>query len=457
MFPRSEPRRRTAPALFPERRRMHHPDLSQLQGWKAMRAEADIPGTEWEKEKAWALRMGLTGADSIEDRSIPTFARGELPHYPEDVTEVGHYDATVLGIPFDGGTTYRPGTRFGPQGVRKISALYTPYNYEMAIDLREQMTLCDAGDVFTIPANLEKSFDQISRAVSHVFSSGSLPIMIGGDHSIGFPCVRGIAECTSKKIGIVHFDRHADIQEKDLDERMHTTPWFHSTNLPNVPAKNLVQVGIGGWQVPREAVKVARERETNIITMSDMERMGVDRTAEMALEMAWDGVDMVYMSFDIDSIDCGFVPGTGWPGRHLRHGAGRGQPPLRHLRHHRADGHAGDRGRAGLAGRGRQAGRPQEAHRQARQPADGRVVRGHPRQALGPPEREPLRCPTTTPTITRTAMGTGMGTGMGIPTGTGIPMGPAMTPSTVTATTTPTGTTFTATWTPATRRPSSRS
>jgi hypothetical protein len=74
-----------------------------------------------------------------------------------------------------------------------------------------------------------------------------------------------------------------------------------------------VQVGIGGWQVPREAVKVARERETNIITMADMEEMGIDKTAEMALEMAWDGVDMVYMSFDIDSIDCGFVPGTGWP------------------------------------------------------------------------------------------------------------------------------------------------
>ena len=304
--------------------RYHHPDLTKLQGWKAMQAEKEIPGSGWAQERQWALRMGLTGADSIEDKSIPTFARGELPHYAgintflkapyaEDVTEVKDYDATVLGIPFDGGTTYRAGTRFGPQGVRKISALYTPYNYEMAVDLREQMTLCDAGDVFTIPANIEKTFDQISRAVSHVASSGSLPIMIGGDHSIGFPCVRGIAECTSKKIGIVHFDRHADIQEKDLDERMHTTPWFHSTNLPNVPAKNLVQVGIGGWQVPRDAVKVARERETNIITMSDMEKMGVDKTAEMALEMAWDGVDMVYMSFDIDSIDCGFVPGTGWP------------------------------------------------------------------------------------------------------------------------------------------------
>ncbi|CTQ48819.1 agmatinase family protein [Jannaschia donghaensis] len=305
-------------------RRHHHPDLTKLRGWRAMQAEEGLPETGWEQEKKWALRMGLTGSDSIDDKSIPTFARGELPHYAgintflkapyaEDVTEVKHYDATVLGIPFDGGTTYRAGTRFGPQGVRKISALYTPYNYEMAVDLREQMTLCDAGDVFTIPANIEKTFDQITRGVSHVASSGSLPIMIGGDHSIGFPCVRGIAECTSKKIGIIHFDRHADIQEKDLDERMHTTPWFHATNMPNVPAKNLVQIGIGGWQVPREAVKVARERETNIITMRDMEEMGIDKTVEMALEMAWDGVDMVYLSFDIDSIDCGFVPGTGWP------------------------------------------------------------------------------------------------------------------------------------------------
>ncbi|MEM7471292.1 MAG: agmatinase family protein [Pseudomonadota bacterium] len=304
--------------------RFHHPDLTKLRGWKAMQAEEGLPETGWDEEKKWALRMGLTGSDSLEDKSIPTFARGELPHYAgintflkapyaEDVTEVSDYDATVLGIPFDGGTTYRAGTRFGPQGLRKISALYTPYNYEMAVDLREQMTLCDAGDVFTIPANIEKTFDQITRGVSHVASSGSLPIMIGGDHSIGFPCVRGIAQCTSKKIGIIHFDRHADIQEKDLDERMHTTPWFHATNMDNVPAKNLVQIGIGGWQVPREAVKVARDRETNIITMGDMEKMGIDKTVEMALEMAWDGVDMVYLSFDIDSIDCGFVPGTGWP------------------------------------------------------------------------------------------------------------------------------------------------
>ena len=233
--------------------------------------------------------------------------------YCEDAHQVGHFDACVLGVPFDGGTTYRPGTRFGPQGMRRISALYTPYNYEIGVDLREQMSLCDAGDVFTIPANIEKTFDQISNAVGHVFRSGAFPVILGGDHSIGFATVRGIARETDKKIGIVHFDRHADIQEKDLDERMHTTPWFHATNLPNVPAKNLVQIGIGGWQVPREAIAEARKRDTTIITMNDVTQLGLDKVAEIALEKAWDGTDAVYLSFDIDSVDCGFVPGTGWP------------------------------------------------------------------------------------------------------------------------------------------------
>ena len=314
-----------ASALTGERRR-HHPDFDKMQarGWKAAMAEADIPTTRWEAERAAAIRNGLDAADSIEDRSISTFARGELPHFAgintflkaphtENVRDVGKFDAAVVGVPFDGGTTYRPGTRFGPQGMRKISALYTPYNYELGVDLREQMTLCDAGDVFTIPANIEKTFDQISRAVSHVFSSGAMPVILGGDHSIGFATVRGIAQCTSKRIGIIHFDRHADIQEKDLDERMHTTPWFHATNMPNVPATNLVQIGIGGWQVPREAVAEIRGRNTNVLTMRDVEELGIDRTAEIALDLAWKDADAVYLSFDIDCVDCGFVPGTGWP------------------------------------------------------------------------------------------------------------------------------------------------
>ncbi len=326
MFTQQDKRIRQRRARTKAEKRFHHPDFDKMQarGWKAAMAEADIPEDAWKAERKWALDNGLQGAGSIEDKTIPTFARGELPHfagintflkapYAENVREVGKYDAAVIGVPFDGGATYRPGTRFGPQGMRRISALYTPYNYEIGVDLREQMTLCDAGDVFTIPANIEKTFDQISKATSHVFSSGAMPVILGGDHSIGFATVRGIAECTTKKIGIIHFDRHADIQEKDLDERMHTTPWFHATNMANVPAANLVQIGIGGWQVPREAVKEIRNRGTNILTMRDVEEMGIDRVAEVALELAWKDADAVYLSFDIDCVDCGFVPGTGWP------------------------------------------------------------------------------------------------------------------------------------------------
>lgn len=294
-----------------------------LHGIQAAQAEAALPSAKAEEEIRRGLELGLEAAESIGDRTISCFSRGELPHYAgintflklpylEDVRKVGEYDAAILGVPFDIGTTYRSGTRFGPQAIRRISALYQTYNYELGVDLREQLKLCDLGDVFTI-ANIEKSFDQITKAVSHVMSQGTMPIILGGDHSIGYPCLRGVAENIDGDVGIIHLDRHIDIQEKDMDERMHTTPWFHATNIPNAKPKNLVQIGIGGWQVPRAGVQIGRERGTTIMTINDVETLGIDKVAEMALEVAWKGCKAVYLSFDIDSIDCGFVPGTGWP------------------------------------------------------------------------------------------------------------------------------------------------
>ncbi len=294
-----------------------------LQGIQAAWKESGIPQERGQAEIERGLQLGLEAADSIGDRTISCFSRGELPHYAgintflkmpylEDVNKVGDYDVAVMGVPFDIGTTYRSGTRFGPQAIRRISALYQTYNYEIGVDLREQLKIADIGDVFTI-ANIEKSFDQISKAVSHVMSKGTMPVILGGDHSIGYPCLRGVAENIEGNVGIIHLDRHADIQEKDMDERMHTTPWFHATNIKNAPPANLVQIGIGGWQVPRAGVKVARERGTTIMTINDVDSLGIEKVAEMALETAWKGAKAVYLSFDIDSVDCGFVPGTGWP------------------------------------------------------------------------------------------------------------------------------------------------
>ena len=300
------------------------PDLSQYDGMKMQQEEASLPSAYWEKENKRIKELGLDPVDSIQDKTeISCFQRGSMPHwsgintflrapYLEDVRKVGEYDVAFVGVPFDIGVTFRPGTRFGPQGLRRISCLYQKYSYEHGVDLSESLKMCDVGDIFC-PANITKSHDQITKGVAHILSQGTLPVILGGDHSIGYPCARGVAQCVDGNVGIIHLDRHVDTQEKDMDEIMHTCPWFHATNIKNCPAKNLVQLGIGGWQVPRPGVKVGRERGTTILTVNDIEKIGLDKTLEIALEVAWKGAKAVYLSFDIDVVDAGFVPGTGWP------------------------------------------------------------------------------------------------------------------------------------------------
>jgi agmatinase len=299
-------------------------ERSELHGMRMLRQVTRISGRAQKEAVERGLELGLEAASSVNDRTISTFARGQQPAfagintflkapYCEDIHGVGKYDVAIVGAPFDMGTTYRPGCRFGPQAVRRISALYDAYSLDLAVDLSEELSLCDAGDIFVIPSNIEKSFDQIDRAVSFVYGEGVFPVVIGGDHSIGYPNVRAIAPYIDGRVGIIHLDRHIDLQERDMDERMHTTPWFHATNIPNAPPTNLVQMGIGGWYGSRPGLKVARDRDTTVITINDVEELGVDKAVEIALEAAWKDADAVYLSFDIDSIDAGFVPGTGSP------------------------------------------------------------------------------------------------------------------------------------------------
>jgi agmatinase len=300
------------------------PDVGQFQGMKSAGGETSLPKKKWTADNLRIKELGLEPAESIEDKTeFSCFQRGSLPHwsgintllrapYLEDVHKVGEYDVAFVGVPFDIAATFRTGTRFGPQGMRRISALYQKYSFEHAVDLGESLKMCDVGDIFC-PANITKAHDQITKGVAHILSQGTLPMIMGGDHSIGYPCVRGVAQCVEGKVGIIHLDRHVDTQERDMDEIMHTCPWFHATNIANVPPSNLVQLGIGGWQVPRAGVRAGRERGTTVLTVSDIERIGIDKTIEIALEVAWKGASAVYLSFDIDAVDAGFVPGTGWP------------------------------------------------------------------------------------------------------------------------------------------------
>ncbi|MCZ6722053.1 MAG: agmatinase family protein, partial [Proteobacteria bacterium] len=207
---------------------------------------------------------------------------------------------------------------------------YDGYSIDEAVDIYEEIDICDLGDVFVIPGNIEKTFDQVTMAVSHIVDKGVFPLICGGDHSLGFPNVRGIAPHIDGNLGIIHIDRHLDLAPKSMDERMHGSPWYwtthepaatthrdhshmHDVGLPNCRPENLVQMGIGGWLGNRAGAVVARRRNTNVITMQDIEEMGPAKTAELALELAWKGCKAVYLSFDIDSVDPAFAPGTGTP------------------------------------------------------------------------------------------------------------------------------------------------
>jgi len=296
----------------------------QLSAMKNIRATAEIGDKAKKQEVERQLDLGLEAAPSINDRNISLFVRGHQPDFAgintymklpfcENIRDVKKYDAAFLGAPFDMGTGYRPGARFGPQGVRRISALMDGFGSDMGVDLVEETKICDAGDIFCIPSNLEKSFDQIDMAVSFLHKNGVFPIICGGDHSIGYPDVRGTAPFIDGKVGIIHFDRHIDTLERDMDERMHTTPWFHATDIPNAPASNLVQIGIGGWIGNRGGIKVARERDTTVISIYDIDEWGIDACIDVALECAWKDAKAVFLSFDIDVVDPAHAPGTGTP------------------------------------------------------------------------------------------------------------------------------------------------
>ncbi len=297
--------------------RLQRPDL---QGSWAMEAQEALEGTTGDERDEARRLYGLDPAESIRDRKMTLFARGWWgvtaqtfggSRYLEDARELGGHDVAFVGAPYDGGTTYRPGTRFGPDSLRRVSM--SPYNPGMGVDLSQSLQMVDLGNIQVIPSNLEKSFDQIAKALAYISEREVFPVVLGGDHAIGYPDVRGISPYIDGNIGIIHFDRHADLSEESLDERMHGSPFFHATNIPNAPPSNLVQIGVGGWSSPPEWFKTARERNATMITVDDIDRYGIQRVLEYALEVAWKNADAVWLSFDIDSVDPAFAPGTGTP------------------------------------------------------------------------------------------------------------------------------------------------
>ena len=139
---------------------------------------------------------------------IRTFQR--LPHE----TDVSGNDFAVMGVPFDTGTSYRAGCRFGPAAIREVSAILKPYNHVLDVDVFEHLEGVDAGDMDIIPGYVDESFAVIERETARLCSQGATPVLLGGDHSVTLPELRGLTR-THGPVALLHFDAHSDTGNED--------------------------------------------------------------------------------------------------------------------------------------------------------------------------------------------------------------------------------------------------
>lgn len=258
------------------------------------------------------------------EADLPLFSRGDTPSYAgiptflkapyiEDPNELKGFDVAFVGAPFDVGTTFRPGTRFGPESMRSVSKLFKTYNFEQGVDLAQHIRMADVGDIYSIH-QLDREFEQLSGAVAAIIKQGVFPVVLGGDHSIAYGTIMGAAKCVDGKVGVIQLDRHLDTTPVMMGEKMHDTPLYHAGKLANVDPKNMVHIGIGGWQNDACAAAGTKARGETVLTVDDVVELGVDKVAEIALAKAWaNGVKAVYLTVDIDVVDSGIISGTGWP------------------------------------------------------------------------------------------------------------------------------------------------
>jgi agmatinase len=262
------------------------------------------------------------------DREFPTFTSPEIPNYTgavsyckrpviEDPDELARRrpDVAIVGAPFDDAVSYRPGARFGPRAIRQ--ATYTQGGYSLQLDVEpfEHLDVVDAGDANVVPAWLERGHAMIFRKVLEVASTGAIPIVLGGDHSITWPSATAVAQVRAPRtIGIVHFDAHADTADADWGVLAgHGTPMRRLIESGAVLGRNFVQVGLRGYWPPPDVFAWMKGQGMRWHLMREIEERGAEAVVDQAIGEALDGADAVYLSVDIDVIDPGMAPGTGTP------------------------------------------------------------------------------------------------------------------------------------------------
>jgi agmatinase len=225
-------------------------------------------------------------------------------------------DVAIVGAPFDDAVSHRPGARFGPRAIRQASYHSGAINsLQLGIEPYDWLNVVDAGDAPVTPMNIERGHAVIERKVFEVASSGAIPIVLGGDHSITFPSGTAVARAVSpRRLGVVHFDAHADAANSTWGTlRSHGAPMRRLIESGAVAGRNFVQVGLRGYWPGPDTLEWMREQGMRWHLMTEIEERGPEAVIADAITQALDGPEVVYLSVDIDVLDPGMAPGTGTP------------------------------------------------------------------------------------------------------------------------------------------------
>jgi guanidinopropionase len=236
---------------------------------------------------------------------LATFMRAPYRETLDDV------DIGLIGVPFDGGVTNRTGTRHGPREVRNQSSLMRKINQASGIGPYELCRIADLGDAWVQrPFHLESSHEEIGEFYHRVHAAGIVPLSVGGDHSISLPILRALGAV--RPVGMVHFDAHCDTGSNYLGSNYHHgAPFARAVEEGLLDPKRTIQIGIRGGVNDRDIWRFSHDSGMRVIYMPEFYEMGLAAAMAEARRVVRDGP--TYVSFDIDSLDPAYAPGTGTP------------------------------------------------------------------------------------------------------------------------------------------------
>jgi len=251
----------------------------------------------------------VSGMELPRFAGVPTFMR--LPHVALDNARLKDVDIGIIGVPWDSGTTNRPGPRHGPRQLRDASTMIRAENGITGVRPYEAVNCADLGDVGPNPADILDSMERIAAFYQKVMDAGILPLTAGGDHLSSLPILRAVAK--DGPVGMIHFDSHTDLFHSYFGGTMYThgTPFRRAVEEGLLDPKRVIQIGIRGTAYDTEDKDFAKSVGIRIIPIEEYFARGVEDVMAEAREIA--GTGATYVSYDIDFVDPAFAPGTGTP------------------------------------------------------------------------------------------------------------------------------------------------